>query len=44
MNSPQIGGLTEEHFHKHFNINVLGMLLVTQAAAKHLGEGSSIIT
>lgn len=35
--------VTEEHFHKHFNINVLGTLLVTQAAARHLGEGGSII-
>jgi 3-oxoacyl-[acyl-carrier protein] reductase len=35
--------ITEEHFHKHFNTNVLGVLLVTQAAVKHLGEGASII-
>jgi len=35
--------ITEESFHKMFNINVLGALLVTQAAAKHLGEGGSII-
>jgi len=35
--------ITEEHFHKHFNVNVLGLLLVTQAAVKHLGEGASII-
>jgi 3-oxoacyl-[acyl-carrier protein] reductase len=35
--------VTEEHFHKHFNINVLGTLLVTQAAVRHLGEGGSII-
>src|SRR5476649_2305275 len=35
--------ITEEHFHRQFNINVLGLLLVTQAAVKHLGEGSSII-
>jgi 3-oxoacyl-[acyl-carrier protein] reductase len=35
--------ITEEHFHRHFNVNVLGLLLVTQAAARHLGEGSSII-
>ena len=35
--------LTEQHFHKLFNINVLGLLLVTQAAAKHLGEGGSVI-
>jgi 3-oxoacyl-[acyl-carrier protein] reductase len=35
--------ITEEHFHRHFNINVLGLLLVTQAAVKYLGEGGSII-
>jgi 3-oxoacyl-[acyl-carrier protein] reductase len=35
--------ITEEHFHKHFNLNVLGLLLTTQAAAKHMGEGASII-
>ena len=35
--------ITEEHFHRIFNINVLGLLLVTQAAVKHLGEGGSII-
>lgn len=35
--------ITEEQFHRLFNINVLGLLLVTQAAAKHLGEGGSII-
>jgi 3-oxoacyl-[acyl-carrier protein] reductase len=35
--------ITEEHFHKHFNVNVLGLLLVTQAAVKHLGEGASIV-
>jgi 3-oxoacyl-[acyl-carrier protein] reductase len=35
--------ITEEQFHKSFNINVLGLLLSTQAAAKHLSEGASII-
>jgi 3-oxoacyl-[acyl-carrier protein] reductase len=35
--------ITEERFHKSFNINVLGLLLTTQAAAKHLREGASII-
>src|SRR5260221_11191890 len=35
--------ITEDHFHRHFNINVLGLLLVTQAASKHLGEGASIV-
>jgi 3-oxoacyl-[acyl-carrier protein] reductase len=35
--------ITEESFHRQFNINVLGLLLTTQAAAKHLPEGGSII-
>ena len=35
--------ITEEHFHRQFDINVLGLLLVTQAAVRHLGEGGSII-
>jgi len=38
-----IEDITEAHFHKHFNVNVLGLLLVTQAAVKHLGEGASIV-
>ena len=38
-----IEAVTEESFHRHFNINVLGVLLATQAAVKHLGEGASII-
>jgi 3-oxoacyl-[acyl-carrier protein] reductase len=38
-----IEAITEEQFHKSFNINVLGAILTTQAAIKHLGEGSSII-
>lgn len=35
--------ITPEHFHKQFNTNVLGLLLTTQAAVQHLGEGASII-
>ena len=35
--------VTEESFHRLFNINVLGLLLVTQAAVAHMGEGGSII-
>jgi len=35
--------ITEEDFHRMFGTNVLGLLLTTQAAAKHLGEGGSII-
>jgi 3-oxoacyl-[acyl-carrier protein] reductase len=38
-----VEGITEESFHKMFNVNVLGALLVTQAAIKHLGDGASII-
>jgi 3-oxoacyl-[acyl-carrier protein] reductase len=38
-----IEGITEEQFHRMFNINVLGLLLTTQAALKHIGEGGSII-
>lgn len=35
--------ITEESFHRQFNTNVLGLLLVSQAAAKHLPEGGSVI-
>ncbi len=36
--------ITEEHFHKQFNINVLGVLLASQAAARQFGErGGNII-
>ncbi|MFY9640907.1 MAG: glucose 1-dehydrogenase [Rhodomicrobium sp.] len=35
--------ITADHFHKHFNINVLGLLYTTQAAVKHMGEGASIV-
>jgi 3-oxoacyl-[acyl-carrier protein] reductase len=35
--------ITEAQFHKMFDVNVLGLLLTSQAAAAHLGEGGSII-
>jgi 3-oxoacyl-[acyl-carrier protein] reductase len=38
-----IEGVTEENFHRMFNINVLGLLLATQAAVKHMSEGGSVI-
>src|SRR5215472_11339165 len=39
-----LDGITEEHFHKHFNLNVLGLLLATKEAVKLFGpEGGSII-
>ena len=39
-----LGEITEEHFHNHFNLNVLGLLLTTKEAVKLIGpEGGSII-
>jgi 3-oxoacyl-[acyl-carrier protein] reductase len=36
--------VTEENFHKQFNLNVLGLLLASQAAAKQFdGNGGTII-
>jgi 3-oxoacyl-[acyl-carrier protein] reductase len=36
--------VTAEHFHKHFDLNVLGLILTIQEAVKHIGaEGGSII-
>ena len=39
-----LGTITPEHFHRHFDINVLGLLLTTQEAVKFIGpDGGSII-
>jgi 3-oxoacyl-[acyl-carrier protein] reductase len=39
-----IDAVTEDHFHKHFDLNVLGLLLASKEAAKAFGpEGGSII-
>ena len=39
-----LGQITEEHFHRLFNLNVLGLILTTQEALNHFGpEGGSII-
>jgi 3-oxoacyl-[acyl-carrier protein] reductase len=36
--------ITPEHFHKHFDLNVLGLLLVSGEASKHFNpNGGSII-
>ncbi|HEY6228626.1 MAG TPA: glucose 1-dehydrogenase [Verrucomicrobiae bacterium] len=36
--------VTEEHFHKQFNLNVLGLILASKAAANQFGaDGGSII-
>jgi 3-oxoacyl-[acyl-carrier protein] reductase len=39
-----IEAVTPEHFHKQFNVNVLGLLLTTQAALRHFDpKGGSIV-
>jgi 3-oxoacyl-[acyl-carrier protein] reductase len=36
--------ITEEHFHRQFNLNVLGLILTTQEAVKQFGpDGGSVI-
>lgn len=35
--------ITPEHFHRQFDLNVLGLLIATQEAAKLMGDGGSII-
>ena len=44
MNSLPLENITAEHFHKQYNLNVLGLLLTTQEAVKYIpAEGGSII-
>src|ERR1700709_2282947 len=39
-----LDGITPEHFHKHFDLNVLGLLLTSQEAARHFNPaGGSIV-
>ncbi|MGC4017666.1 MAG: SDR family NAD(P)-dependent oxidoreductase [Luteolibacter sp.] len=36
--------VTDEHFHRQFDLNVLGLLLTTQEAVKQIGpDGGSVI-
>jgi 3-oxoacyl-[acyl-carrier protein] reductase len=36
--------ITPEHYHRHFDLNVLGLLLSTQEAVKHFGpQGGSVV-
>jgi 3-oxoacyl-[acyl-carrier protein] reductase len=36
--------ITPEHFHRQFDLNVLGLILTTQEAVKHFGpEGGSVV-
>jgi 3-oxoacyl-[acyl-carrier protein] reductase len=39
-----LGQITEEHFHRHFNLNVLGLILTTQEALNYFApNGCSIV-
>ena len=39
-----LGGITPDHFHKLFDLNVLGLLLTTKEAVKYIGkDGGSVI-
>ncbi len=39
-----LGEVTAEHFHKLFDLNVLGLILTTQEAARHFGpDGGSVV-
>lgn len=38
-----LGEITEEHFHKQFNLNVLGLILVTQEAIKYVPESGGVV-
>lgn len=39
-----IGEITPEHFHEHFDLNVLGLLLISQEAVRHFSpRGGSIV-
>jgi 3-oxoacyl-[acyl-carrier protein] reductase len=38
-----IENITEEHFHKQFDLNVLGLILASQTAAAHFGDADGSI-
>jgi 3-oxoacyl-[acyl-carrier protein] reductase len=38
-----IEDVTEQHFHRHFDTNVLGMILSTRAALKHFNSGGGSV-
>jgi 3-oxoacyl-[acyl-carrier protein] reductase len=39
-----LGDVTPEHFHKQFDLNVLGLILATKEAVRHFGpEGGNIV-
>lgn len=38
-----LDAITPEHFHKMFDLNVLGLILASQEAAKHIGDSGGAI-
>jgi 3-oxoacyl-[acyl-carrier protein] reductase len=43
-NFAPLGDITPEHFHKQFDLNVLGLILTTQEAVRHFGKlGGSVV-
>src|SRR5262249_58580281 len=43
-NFAPLGEITPEHYHKQFNLNVLGLILTTQEAVKYFPpEGGSVV-
>jgi 3-oxoacyl-[acyl-carrier protein] reductase len=42
-NFAPLDAITPEHFHKQFDLNVLGLILTTQEAVKHFGEGGGSV-
>jgi 3-oxoacyl-[acyl-carrier protein] reductase len=38
-----VGEITAEHFHRQFNLNVLGLILVTQESLKHFPAAGGVI-
>jgi 3-oxoacyl-[acyl-carrier protein] reductase len=38
-----LDGVTPEHFHRHFDLNVLGLLLVSQEAVRHFSSAGGCI-
>ncbi len=38
-----LGEITEEHFHRQFNLNVLGLILMTQEAVKHMPKSGGAV-
>jgi 3-oxoacyl-[acyl-carrier protein] reductase len=39
-----LNDITADHFHKHFDLNVLGLIFASQEAARHFGpEGGNIV-